>query len=153
MRIFLTFAFLFLPHFFTGCSIFPWGDDSELLPDADSGPVSINWKLIGENPATYLPEGIDPAGPTDAFHGSWIVDHDTGARYFIPKGGTDGATATQITNDALSRSSRPSAVGEVIDKTKDLGSSAVGKVSTGIDKITPSFGKKGEPEGESLLPP
>ena len=149
MRNVLALPCLLLPLMLAGCSIFPWSnDESDLAQGTESGPVSIDWKLTSENPATYLPASYDSSRSTDAFHGSWIVDHETGTRYFIPKGGTDGATASQITKDALARSSQPSTVGEVIDKTKVIGSSAVGKVGTGIDKITPSFGRKGKAESK-----
>ncbi len=131
---------------FAGCSIMPWYDDEDDYGAVDEGPVEIKWVRTGENPLTYFPEGSDVSQTTDAFHGEWLVDHSTGTRYFVPVRGAGAASRRQLADDALSRTSGPSIVGEVFDKTKSIGSSAAEKVSTGFDKITPEFGKKKKEE-------
>ncbi len=155
MRFFPALSCLLLPAILAGCSIFPWGDDSDSAQTADSSPVEHQ---TGKSSRVRTPQPTSlrvlvPLGPLMSFH----VAHGSSITRLVP------ATSFQrevlmgprpvnsprmrfpVRHD-LRRSVR-------IDKTKVLGSSAVGTVATGIDKIKPNFGKKdnsnGEDEGDS----
>lgn len=60
---------------------------SESSPAAEHGktdpaPIFVQWKKIGDNPATYFPEGLPSDAPTAADDGEWF--ERAGARYFVP---------------------------------------------------------------------
>ena len=45
-------------------------------------PVTVDWKLVGDEPPLYLPKGLPTGASTDADHGEWIQRN--GAQYYVP---------------------------------------------------------------------
>lgn len=70
------------------------GGDPE--PEA-SWNAERTWKLMSENPPTYIPVGHDGSATED---GDWYEDKRDGKRLFVPTGGVEGMPESVLRAEA-----------------------------------------------------
>lgn len=58
--------------------------------------VQVFWRKVDDHPVSYVPSGMDRTHPTGANDGEWIIDHESGANYFVPFDGVGKATYDHV---------------------------------------------------------
>lgn len=93
----------------------PKQDDS--LAAASGPPVSVEWKQVGDQPATFFPERLDANAETTAEDGEWF--DRGGVRYFVPVHGIGEAKYADVVRSIPAaprgskiRSEKPESSGE-----------------------------------------
>lgn len=58
--------------------------------------VQVFWRKVDDHPVSYVPSELDRTHPTGANDGEWIIDHESGANYFVPFDGVGKATYDHV---------------------------------------------------------
>ncbi|MEM1297579.1 MAG: hypothetical protein AAGH89_19585, partial [Verrucomicrobiota bacterium] len=58
--------------------------------------VQVLWRKVDDHPVSYVPAELDRTHPTGANDGEWIIDHQSGANFFVPFEGVGKATYDHV---------------------------------------------------------
>tara|TARA_R110002096_G_scaffold100173_5_gene221984 strand:+ start:18346 stop:18720 length:375 start_codon:yes stop_codon:yes gene_type:complete len=58
--------------------------------------VQVLWRKVDDHPVSYVPSELDRTHPTGANDGEWIIDHQSGANFFVPFQGVGKATYDHV---------------------------------------------------------
>lgn len=67
-----------------GCSMLRRDEAPTPSSEPLTGSPEARWNQVADGPPTFLPRGVPTDHPTGSLDGEWIVDRESGTRFFVP---------------------------------------------------------------------